>query len=234
MKHLRVIVLLLFLFLGIGARGFCTEGEKGEQVTAIQNRIFHRYHEISLGIGYIPDDDFYNVFPLSLGYTFNFTDLLAWEVARVSYMLNVEKDLKKELEAEFGATPSSFSEPTWAIHSSLVVKPLYGKSVFRERTVINHETYAMLGAGVVTYDTQFSNKAIETETAPSLNIGIGQKIFLGQHFSLNLEIKDWVTFREKGTENNFWFAITFGFRFNLSARKTEKDTTAHNVLKYLE
>ena len=233
MKVLHVLILVALLLFGAANNGFCEKRDKEGHVSAIQSRVFHHNHEINLGFGYIANDDFYNVFPLSLGYTLHFNELFAWEVARGHYIINREKDLKQDLEEKFGVTPSVIREPRYAVHSHIVLKPLYGKDIFRDRTVINHETYLFAGGGAVIYEKQFSVGDSENEIAPSVSLGIGQKTFINKKFALNIELRDWVNFRGDKTINNFWFGFSLGYRFNLSARKAEKDETMEKLKKYL-
>jgi outer membrane beta-barrel protein len=231
----QIIPYVLVFLACLGARnGFCRDEEKTEEVSAVQERIFFKYHEIDLGIGYIGDDDFYNVFPIGMRYIFNFNDHIAWNVADAQLMINHEKDLKKDLEKDFGAAPSQFSELKFAIHSNFIIKPLYGKDVFGSHRVINHETYLFLGGGVTSYERKYSNGNTDSEVAPSLSFGIGKKIFIGEKLCVFAELKDWVNFREKDLENNFWFSLSLGFRFNLSPRKTNDDATVEKLDKYLK
>ena len=64
MKTLNGITLILAIVLLGLPNGFCADTLDDESVTAIQNRIFFRNYEIDLGIGYIPDDDFYELLPV--------------------------------------------------------------------------------------------------------------------------------------------------------------------------
>lgn len=234
MKKNIIFCLILFLSILSVPNGFCDDTEKEEKVAAVQERIFFKYHEIDFDLGYISDDDFHHSFPIGLGYTFNFNDHIAWNVADAKMMLNVEKDLKKDLEEDFGAAPSQFSELKYTFHSNFLLKPLYGKDVYKNQKVINHETYFLIGGGLVAYEKKFSNGKTDSEIAPSISFGIGKKIFLSQKLCMNIELKDWVNFREGDVENNFWLGIGLGYRFNLSARKTVNDETLDKLEKYLK
>ena len=233
MKVCYVLILITVLLFGAADNGYCENQDKEGHVSAIQSRVFYRTHEISLGFGYISNDDFYNVFPLSLGYTLHFNDLFAWEVARGHYIFNREKDLKADLENNFGVTPTIIRQPKYAVHSHLVVTPFYGKDIFRNRSDINHETYLFAGGGAAIYEKQFSVGDPENEIAPSVSIGAGQKIFINKNIALNIELRDWLNFRGDKTINNFWFGFSLGYRFNLSAREAEKDETMEKLKKYL-
>jgi len=48
-----------------------------------------------------------------------------------------------------------------------------------------------------------------------------------------LEIRDFVNFKSDNSENVIYVGIGLGYRFNLSARKTEKDKTVEKLENYL-
>ncbi|MGD8512357.1 MAG: outer membrane beta-barrel domain-containing protein [Deltaproteobacteria bacterium] len=233
MKKTCLLSFTVLFVLSCVNLGFCESPAAGEHVKAIQERIFHRHHEIGLNVGYIPDDDFYYAFPVGLGYTYNFNDHFSWEVVRAQLALNTEKGLKDDLEENFGVTPQAFDEPKYFIHSHLVFKPSYGKDAVWNRSVVNHETYLFLGGGMVNYERDYSYGSSDSENAPSVSFGIGRKYFLNQNLCLNLEVRDTVTFKDDETENNIWFGVSLGFRFNLSPRKMEQDSTIQLLDHYL-
>ena len=234
MKKFFALWLVALMIIVYAQNGYSKDRDDDGHVAAIQDRIFHRYHEINLGLGYIPDDDFYYLFPGSIGYTYSFNEHWAWEVARVQWMISMEKDLKEDLERDFGVTPTRFSEPKYAVHSNFIYKFLYGKSVFGDKTIINHETYGLLGGGMIAYEDKINYGGTESELAPSLSFGIGQKIFLSENVCVNVELRDWVNFKEDETINNIYFGVSIGFRFNLSPRKGQKDSMVEKIIKYLE
>ncbi|MBW2366287.1 MAG: outer membrane beta-barrel domain-containing protein [Deltaproteobacteria bacterium] len=227
MKKMIVLGLAIGLCLMIFQSAWGDETDN-EQVYAVQNRIFHRYHEIGAFAGYIADDDFFHIYPVSLGYTFNFKEHFSWEVARFQYMITQEKDLKAEL-LDIGVQPSRYPEQQYALHSHLIFRPFYGKDAVLNRGIVNRETYFFIGGGATHYEWNRSFGENETENAPSLSFGVGMKYFLNQKFCLNFEIRDMVTFREDDTENNIHFGIGIGFRFDLSARKSQEDPTIQKL-----
>jgi outer membrane beta-barrel protein len=213
--------------------GWCDAGSNEEKVYAIQERIFHRNHELDVSVGYIADDDFFHVYPLALGYTYHFSDKIAWEVARLQYHVNQDKDLKSTLENEFNVTPERFPEQKYSYHTHFVYKPLYGKHAWLNRHIINNEIYFFGGAGMVHYEWRRSFGASDQEDAISLSFGAGLKYFLNQKFCLNVEIRDLVNFREDDTENNLFFGIGLGYRFNLAPRKVEEDPSMNKLKSIL-
>ncbi len=230
----RVLVGLVLAVMLFGAQsGWCDSQSSEEQVLAVQNRIFHRNHEIDLSVGYIADDDFFHVYPVGIGYTFHFNDHIAWEVCRAQYMFNVDKDLKETLQDEFGVQPEEFAEQQYMLHTHLVYSPLYGKHAFMNRSVINNEIYFFAGPGTVHYEWDYSSGESRSEDAFSLSFGMGLKYFLSKSTCLNFEIRDLVNLREDDTENNIYFGVGLGYRFNLAPRKAEEDPTMKKLDKIL-
>jgi outer membrane beta-barrel protein len=216
--------------------GLCAgskESRDEEKVAAVQNRVFFKHHELGLSAGYIADDDFFHNYPLAVNYTFNYNELWSLEVFRFQYMFTMEKDLKDELLA-LDVEPSRYPEQTYALHSHLIFKPLYGKSAFFNNSIVNHETYFFAGGGVTQYEWNRSFGETETETAPSLSFGGGMKFFLNDRFCLNFEIRDIMNFREDATKNNVSVGLGLGFRFDLSARKSETDPAVEKLKEILD
>lgn len=215
------------------------EASKEATVYAVQNRIFHRDHEINFDFGYIANEDFFHPFPIGFGYTYNFSDNFGWEVGRAQYIISPENDLKSDLEQDFGITPSKFAKPTFMFHSHLLYKPFYGKNAVLNKGVINHETYFFIGGGFLNYEWQYPdgsplNTGSSSEIVPSASFGIGSKYFINQKFCLNFEIRDIMNFRDGGMENQIYIGVGLGFRFNLGQRKVEKDETLDRLNRYLK
>jgi outer membrane beta-barrel protein len=232
MKRTFIISVIIFLLCFNGTSVF-GETVNDEKVFAVQERAFHRDHEIGFTMGTIVNDDFYDVYPLGIKYTFNINDYLAWEVVRGEIMMNQEKELKGILESDFGATPSQFAEPQYMIHSHLVIKPFYGKDSVFNRGILNHESYFLIGGGIVNYEKQYSYGEPDTENAISISLGYGIKYFLSRNVSLNLEIRDLINIKEEKTENNIYCGLGLSFRFNISPRKPDADPEVEKLKHYL-
>lgn len=229
-----VSIMVLSVILLSGQLGWCDTQTGEQEVYAVQNRIFHRTHEIDLSIGYIADDAFYQVYPISLGYTYHLTEKLGWEVGRFQYMINTERNLKEDLEDQFNVTPERFPEPIYMFHSHLVYKPLYGKHAWLNKSVINNEIYLLAGGGVAYYEWEESYGEGKDETAFSLSLGAGLRYFLNKKFCLNFEIRHLSNFREDETETNLYFGGGLGYRFNLAPRKVEEDPSMKKLKRILD
>ncbi|NLD37282.1 MAG: outer membrane beta-barrel domain-containing protein [Desulfatiglans sp.] len=236
--YLAIVVLSVFLFFpASNASGKDTKDEA--KVYAVQNRIFHRDHEINFDIGYIANENFFHPFPIGFGYIFNLNENWGWEVARAQFILAPENDLKSDLETQFGVTPSEFAKPTFMIHSHLIYKPFYGKNAVLNKGVINHETYLFAGGGVVNYDWNYpegsnQNSGSTSEMVPSASFGIGSKYFINEKLCINFEIRDIMNFWSDGMENRIYVGVGIGYRFNLKPRKVEKDETFEKLNRYLK
>ncbi len=231
MKSRSLLAALLLLVLAPAA--WPAEGDP-ERVYAIQERRFARFHELALPVGFIPDDDFHHAYPVGLSYTFHFNENLAWEVLRGQWVFNQEKDLRQDLEGDFGVTPEHFDQIQFNLHSSFVLKPSYGKDALWNRWIVNHETFALAGVGITGYEREFSDGATETETALSLSFGLGRKYFVNENFCVNLEVRDLVNFKDAGVENNVYLGVSLGFRFNLSPREPARTDEVGEFRKRLK
>jgi outer membrane beta-barrel protein len=227
------LIFLLLCFADIQKVWSDSPGDE-EKVYAIQNRIFHRNHELDINLGYSSGDDFYNVYPIGIGYTYHFNNHFSWEVVRAHYMFNMDKGLKSDLENNFGVTPEEFPEPIYMLHSHLVFKPLYGKSALLNRRVINNEIYVFGGPGIAHYEWQHSTGETTGEDAISISIGAGLRYFVSKKFCLTFEIRDLMHLREDTTENNLYFGVGFGYRFNFRPRKVEEDPTTKKLKRILD
>ena len=86
MKKIVIVFLNLVFMCGFTANAICQDSDKQEKVHAIQERIYQKSHEFGIAAGYIPDDNFYEAFPVGAYYMFTFNDLFAWEVARAQWI----------------------------------------------------------------------------------------------------------------------------------------------------
>ncbi len=234
MKKLFIVLLLLVMIFGSATAAICQDSDKEEKVRAIQDRIYHKSHELGIAAGYIPDEDFYEGFPVGAYYMFTFNEHIAWEVARAQWIFNNEKDLKNELENDFGVRSSELSEPKYSIYSHAVFTPFYGKDAVLNRGVVNRETYFLLGGGIVHYNNKDNFENSSSETAPSLSFGVGQKFFIKENYALNLELRSITNFREDDTDWRIYLGASFGFRFDLSPRKQRKDPKIEKLNHYLK
>ena len=204
-----------------------------ESVSVIQERIYDRTHELGFHVGYIPDDDFYEEYPLGVSYTYHFNKNIAWEVARLQYFLTSEKDLKGTL-SEYDLAAVSFDKPTVMLHSSFVLKPTYGKDAVWDKNIINHEGFFSFGAGVAQFDREYPVDAdSSTETVLSVTFGAGRRYFLSKKTAIVAEIKSYTQFKDSSTETNIYMGLGLAYRFNFSNRNSRVREKTDSVYRYL-
>jgi outer membrane beta-barrel protein len=149
-------------------------------------------------------------------------------------MFNQIKISQHTLKNDFNVQPERFPEQRYMLHTHFVYKPLYGKHAFRNRSIINNEISFFAGPGIVHYEWDYSTGETISEDALSLSFGAGLKFFLSERWCLNVEIRDLLNFRENETENNIYFGVGFGFRFDLSPRKAKEDPTMKKLKRILD
>ncbi len=234
---MRLIVITLsifFLFLITVDWGYSEETELTEPVYAIQEKVFFKYHELAFVTGYISDEDFYEVFPVGLSYTYNFDDRNSWEVFRAYYDFTVEKDLLKDLVSDYGVAPEQVYKPKAQLLTHFIYRPMYGKDAVLNKSILNHETFFFVGGGIDIYSKSAPYESSSDELALCGSFGAGIKYFINDSINITFELRDLLSFREDELENRIWFGINCGFRFNMEARKTYSDGTLNTLSRYLE
>ncbi|TVZ41962.1 outer membrane beta-barrel protein [Alteromonadaceae bacterium 2753L.S.0a.02] len=233
-KALRSICPALCIVIGLTPAIAQAAEKKDQEISIIQERLFDKKREIGFAIGYIPDDNFYHTYPLTLNYVNHFNQRYAWEVIRVSYMINKDRDIKRDLEKNFGVTPSTFDEFTSHIESSFIIKPTYGKDSVFNKHIINHEGYMSLGLGVATFEKQVSYGNPQQDSALTASIGIGRKYFVGKAFNISLDLKEMLVFKENKTENFLYLGVGFNYRFDLFGSMKPKRNQDNSIYQYLD
>lgn len=231
-----VLLQVLVMLMLISAASVSAENVKGEEnVFAVQEKMFHNYHELAFLTGYIASDDFYHVLPVGVAYNFHFDDRISWD-ARLYANFNMEKDILKDLLNDFGAAPVAYYEPKFQLLTHLVIRPFYGKDAILNKSVINHETYFLAGGGIDFYSTNYSDgiTAGKDEAALIISMGAGIKYFINQKVNLAFELRDYVTYRGDEVVNSMWFGVNVGFSFNLGARPSYSDETLSILNGYLK
>jgi outer membrane beta-barrel protein len=204
-----------------------------ETVSVIQERIYDRTHELGFHMGYIPDDDFYEEYPLGVSYTYHFNKNVAWEVGRLQYFLTRKKDLKDTL-SEYDLAAVSFDKPTFMLHSSFILKPTYGKDAVWDKNIVNHEGFFSFGAGIAQFEREYPVDAeSSTETVLSASFGAGRRYFVSKKTALIAEIKTYTQFKDSGTETNVYLGLGLAYRFNFSNRNSKVREKTDSVYRYL-
>nr|WP_242594216.1 outer membrane beta-barrel domain-containing protein [Corallococcus exiguus] len=166
------------------ARAQAEELENPGTVSAVQDRLYRMHHELSLGVGVLPADAFYKGLIGTVGYTYHFSDSVAWQVGRGTYSYNVQTSLRRQLERDFDAAPTATAfedQVQWMVGSDLMWSPLYGKTSFLNSNVIHFEVFLLAGGTVVKVDRSDGFR-------PAVNLGLGVRMFSTQNVSFRLDV----------------------------------------------
>lgn len=162
--------------------------EEDEVATyAVQNRRFGLGHELSVGVGLLPLNAFSKGLTVGGGYTYHLSHTWAWEVVGFAYSYGLDTGLKKELLENFEVEPTQIEAVRYFASSSLVVKPLYGKFAWLNRSVVHAEVFLALGGGVGRYQNPAALRG-------ALDAGLGLRLHMGPHSSVRLDLRDYAFF----------------------------------------
>lgn len=172
--------------LAVEGSALAQDFEEGGELYAVQNRKYIVSHAFDLGVGVLPMDAFYKGLTFSFSYTYHFDDMWAWEIVNASYSFAIETTLRQELEANFGVRPTQFPELNFFFNSNAVFKPLYGKMVWFNDSLIYGELYFTAGPAIARYE----NAGVYV----GVNFGGGLRIYLTRAFAVRLEVRDYQYF----------------------------------------
>lgn len=189
--HPFMRTLTLCCLLAVSSNAVASEDDP-VQVSAIQKRQYHLNHELAVGAGYLPLDAFYKGITGNVSYTYHFTDHFGWKVGRGSLSKNLQTDLRRKLERDFGVLPTEFPEVQWMVGSDLVFSPLYGKVTLMNRLVVHLQLYLVGGGSAV---------KLQNDIVPGVNVALGLRFFITERFSVRLEGGNHFVFAKQGQLN---------------------------------
>ena len=237
LKKNSILVIMLIIFSITSSYLYASEHDgqkKKDSIYVIQEKIFHRYHDIGIYLSYIPDDTFYDSYGIGANYVFHFNDTFSWEVFRASWINNQLKSIKEDIESSSKLTPIHYDEPKYLFHSQFWFRPFYGKSAVLNKKIIFHETGLFAGLGMIGYDRKRSFGSDSNDTALSLSFGLGTTFFLNSFSGLSFQIRDMMHFKSNKTENRISLEIGYSYRFNLKPReKKESNQNIKTFNKYI-
>ena len=192
---------------------------EGGRVYAVQKKGYQLKHELYGAVGVLPMDAFYKGITIGGGYTYHFSNNLAWEVFQVLFSNNIDTGLKGDLQDIFSVEPSAFREVKMLANSNIVFVPLYGKMSWLNRQVIQMELYLTGGPGIAQYKEYVregaSGYGTENKYYFSANFGIGLRFFINEHFSARLDMRDYLNFVDGGTDNAAYFSLGLAWNFRM-------------------
>ncbi len=204
------------------------DGDKGK-IYAVQKKLYSLKHEINLGAGFLPMDALYKGISYGGGYTYHLSHHWAWEAVQFIGSANIDTGLKKKLEEVPKVTPPVYQEVNFMAGSSAIFVPFYGKVTWLNRNVIQFEGSFVGGVGVANYtsfeiagDGQRTNE--KESYALSINLGTGLRVFINKHWSIRLDVRDYMNFVDGGLDNVVNIGLSAAWNFHLPKIGVYKDS----------
>ena len=192
---------------------------EGGRVYAVQKKGYQLKHELYGAVGVLPMDAMYKGVTIGGGYTYHFSHHFAWEAIQFTYSNNIDTGLKGDLQSIFDAEVTSFREIQFMANSNVVFVPLYGKMSWLNRHVVQMELYLTAGPGIARYKEYLrvgsEGFSEEGKYYFSGNFGIGLRFFIDQHFSVRLDMRDYMNFVDGGVDNAAYFALGLAWNFRM-------------------
>lgn len=188
-RTVPIVRYALFLLLSLAPGLALAQAEVLENpgtTSAVQDRLYRMNHELMLGVGALPADAYYKGYYAGVSYTYHFSDSFAWQVGRGAYSYNVETSLRRQLERDFGVSPTASAfedEVNWMVGSDLMWSPIYGKLAILNNRVIHFETFLLGGATVFKL-----NRSGPAGFKPGANVGLGVRVFKSNSVSFRLDV----------------------------------------------
>src|SRR5262249_15942945 len=140
------------------------------------------------------------------GYTYHFSDLWAWEVGQFLYVRSLDTDLKKELMQNFQVQPTQIEQIEYFGGSALVLKPLYGKFAWFNKSVIHAELFVVAGGAVAKYKNPELYRY-------GFQAGGGIRRHTGRYLSLRFDARDYGFFKGFSPQNELYLALSGALSF---------------------
>jgi outer membrane beta-barrel protein len=200
--HPRRISALLIALSLLGATAAFSQ-EIDESAFALQARKYHLKHEFFVAPGFLPLDAFKKSVIANVSYTYHINDGWGVEMVQAAFAHNFDTGLNKNLERLFGGTAVNENPLKYFASANVVIKPIYGKMILFNRTILHGETFFVAGGGPFKFQ-RMSVKA-------AADVGIGFRIFLNDWSSLRFDARDYI--RVSDLKNILMLAL--GMSFNL-------------------
>ncbi|MBP7125484.1 outer membrane beta-barrel domain-containing protein [Myxococcota bacterium] len=190
---------------------------KEREVRVIQKRIYEKdqRHEIGLLVGIIPNDSFFNYFPVGLRYDYFFLESVAIEVAG-AYVPSTDSNLRKDLLKFSGNAISTVQIPErvqWYAGLNAFWAPIHGKLSIFNAKLTSFDIGVLIGLGVMgsqIYDNlkkSWTTRWSYDGNVPfnlMMNLGLGAHLFLTDYLALRLDYRHYIFPAYPGKGNSEW------------------------------
>jgi outer membrane beta-barrel protein len=173
------------------------------EIRVIRPRFFQKQKRIELGTQFnlVMNDQFVYTFLASGLATFHFTESWALEGSG-AYGISFDKSDKKILIDDYRITTEVFRVQYW-MEASVIYTPIYGKIQLSKGDMVYFDTFLLGGGGLTGVNWQYSDycqlsevaenqvpiPTDQTKSYPSMNYGLGQRVFRDQNTALRWDLR---------------------------------------------
>lgn len=161
---------------------YWTKGEK-TKLGVVQNRKYSKTGKWQLGVlgGLVSSDPFLDTQSLGVSAGYHFNEYFSLSVMAWKFM--VSDSAAHQKFREFQGAEASTNKPNYYVGAEGSASLIYGKLSLLGESIIYYDLYFTLGSGVT---------ATETGKYFTPSVGIGQRFFLSNSFSLRIDFRQMV------------------------------------------
>ena len=166
------------------------------KVLVIQERKFTKAKAWELGVhgGVNSNSAFYNSWCLGVNGGYHFSEYLGVEGFYNHSTSSSTQDadqINQFLDAYSFPSSKEYQKAVNFGGANVIWSPIYGKFAFFRSNIIHFDVFALLGVSVLTTESNISaDKGGKNQTHPGSLAGLGTRVFLNQHTSLRLEMRN--------------------------------------------
>ena len=171
------------------------------RVRVLQRRLYQTDGEFQLTLyaGAVPNDPFFNYFPVGLRFGYHISESIAIELSG-AYNIQSTTELKDFLEEDENTDVFVRDVQRWRANVAVLWSPIYGKFSFLGTKLAHFDWYFGAGVGVLGAENPADGDLTVTSTSikPEVAIITGWNLHLHQRWALRLDYRQFVFQKEAG------------------------------------
>lgn len=174
---------------------------KEREVRVIQKRVFEKEgrFEFTPYFGMIPNDEFFNYYPIGLRAGYFFSEMLGAEIGG-AWVFSQSTDLKTFIKENFGGV-AKISTPQWVqwyAGANGIFAPIHGKFAFLARTIAHFDLALLFGVGAIGTKVQAMGAPEKSKVDVYGNIGAGFHIYIHELLGIRIDYRHFFYAAEGG------------------------------------
>ena len=200
---------LMLVLLGLFSAAFAQDTVDVAAVTNADVRVVQKIlypkadrAEITASVGWMPFDALLTTPNLQFGFTKHNNERFGWG-AVVGGGFGLKNGRYAELESPaYGVAPDAYRYLASAL-AGIEWSPIYGKMTTNGARIVHYDGYANARAGVSLESSVIPSGGVAL--APTLSLGVGTRIFLGNRAALRIELRDDLLIEHRKLTDNTYF-----------------------------